>query len=66
MRVSLNSEYGMLICTITLIITININMHVTSVPRMRSLGPAWHFHVAQSATSHLRGTRTKINPFLLI
>ena len=35
--VSVNSEYGMLICTITHIITININMHVTS----RCVGAAW-------------------------
>ena len=63
MRVSLNSDYGMLICTITLIFTININTHVTSVPCRRSRGPAWRCHVARSATSHPRGSRVKINPF---
>ena len=63
MRVSLNSDYGMLICTITLIFTININMNVTFVPCRRSRGPTWCCHVAQSAMSHPRGSRVKINPF---
>ena len=62
-RVSLNSDYGMLICTISLIITININMHVTSAPRRRSRGSAWRCHVALSATSHPRGPTRILTPF---
>ena len=66
MRVSLNSDYGMLICTITHILTININMHVTSAPRRRTRGPAsaatWH---RVPRRIHVGPTR-KENPFLLI
>ena len=57
MRVSLNSEYGMLICTITHIIMININMYVTS----RHIGAAWA-RVALSAVSHPRGSCAKLYP----
>ena len=44
------------------IITININMHVTSAPRRCSRGSAWCYHVALSATLHARGSRAKIDP----
>ena len=66
MRVRLNSDYEMLVCTISLIITINTNMQVTSAPRRRSRGPAWRCHMAWSATSYPRRSRVKINPFMLI
>ena len=48
----------MLICTITHILTININIAHHIAPR----GPAWHCHVALRATSHPRGSRAKIKP----
>ena len=68
MRVSLNPKYCMLICNITLILRVNINMHtrVTSAPRNRSRGSAWLCHVALHATSHPRGSRMKNKPLFVI
>ena len=60
MRVSVISEISDAYMYYNPIITININMHVTSAPRRRSRGLAWRCHTARSATSHPRGSRAKI------
>ena len=62
-RVRLNPNYRMLICTITLYNTIKYKYcpRVTSAPCRRSRGPAWLCHVALCAASHPRGSRAKIN-----
>ena len=62
-RVSLNLNYQMLICTITLY---NMSKYkycprVTSAPRRHSRGPVWLCHMALGATSHPCGSRAKIN-----
>ena len=58
-----SSEYGMLICTITLSIMIYMyTCHIT--PRRRSRGSAWLCHLTLHATSHPRGSHAKTNPFL--
>ena len=47
----------MLICTITYILTININnAHVTS----HRVDDVWRCHMDLRVTSHLRGSRAKI------
>ena len=63
-KVSLNPNYRMLICTITLILRVNINMHVTC--HIRATQALVWVRVAlsrgPSATSHPRGSRVKIYP----
>ena len=47
------------------ILRVNINMH-TSHPCHAGARSAWLCHVALRATSHPRGSRAIITPFLLI
>ena len=54
-----SSEYGMLICTITLINKIYLLYTRHIVPRRRRMGPRG------AATSHPHGSRAKISPFFL-
>ena len=65
MYISLNPNYRMLICTITIIIIVNINM-TSHVPRRHSRASMWQSHVALSATSHPRGLARKIPFFAFI